>query len=528
MSGFWDKFRNRSQETAGATSVIWESFEADSLNSKSDVFVKGNHFDLYANDRLHADDLRHVPYSDHKFIDISPSSIEGIHLGKTEAEDPSVFWSQHAKGWGTFESFLQIASHIPEVRERLEAGESLSDVQDDPIIGECASIYFANMPKVYECDGYYEFDSNGRHRILAARELGHDIPVEVIGYYGRNEPPLSETPINDSKSSEKPGLDTASDRKKAVDQAWEMEKDRVQQGYGTRDWSVEQQAELLDYGKVTGFEGSHMMNVHDYPEYAGNPDNIQLLPSIAHFEGVHGGDPRKFNPSGRFDENTGEVVPSEEGQIPDQPVVELSDKYDPSQKEYHQSTPEMEQSGQQRHDDYYRSKENHPEKSQKIGFRDDNEETESESQFSTQGEDVQPKQECPHVPAESSQEQDYETLDPRNGMSQLFSPDHSSSVWTDVSRDEKPSNEQHKNQIHEEENAGEIKQEESGSLIQQQQRPTDAEQDNKESQASDQEKASNQSQDVPNVWSTVPQIDESSGNPGEEQGQSEKNGLSMS
>ena len=35
--------------------------------------------------------------------------------------------------------------------------------------------------EVIEWDGYYEFSSNGRHRILAARALGHDIPVKVIG-----------------------------------------------------------------------------------------------------------------------------------------------------------------------------------------------------------------------------------------------------------------------------------------------------------------------------------------------------------
>lgn len=161
----------------------------------------------------------------------------------------------------------------------------------------------------------------------------------------------------------------ASLRKKAVEGAWEREKGLVQNGQGTRDWTVEQQAELLKEGRVTGFEGSHMMSVKDYPEYAGNPDNIQFLPSVAHFEGVHQGDSVRVHPNGRFDENTGNVIPAEDGQIPKQPVIELSDKYDPSQEEYHRSTPEMEQSGQKRHDDYYRSKENHPEKSQRIGFR---------------------------------------------------------------------------------------------------------------------------------------------------------------
>lgn len=380
MPGFWDIFRNRHKEETVAEHSLWDNFEVKGVNSGSDVFVKGDHFDMYANDRLHADELQHFSYPEHKFIDISPASIEGIHLGKGEAEDPSVFWSQHAQGWGTSESFKQIASHIPEVRQRLDAGESLASIQEDPDIGECASIYFANKPKVYECDGHYEFDSNGRHRILAARDLGYDIPVEVIGYYGRNEPDISETPAQSSVFSDSTSLDAKSARAKAVEGAWEREKELVQNGQGTRDWSVTQQAELDEYGKVTGFEGSHMMNVHDYPEYEGNPDNIQLMPSVAHFEGVHEHNPRVVNPNGRFDENTGEVIPSMDGQIPEQPIIPLTDKYNSSQKEYHQSTPEMEQSGMRRHDDYYQSKENHPEKSQKIGFRAASDDAASESQ----------------------------------------------------------------------------------------------------------------------------------------------------
>lgn len=53
-------------------------------------------------------------------------------------------------------------------------------------------------------------------------------------------------------------------RQSAVDNAWKREADLVRKGQGTRNWSVAQQAELLDYGKVTGFEGSHMMNVNGF------------------------------------------------------------------------------------------------------------------------------------------------------------------------------------------------------------------------------------------------------------------------
>lgn len=214
---------------------------------------------------------------------------------------------------------------------------------------------------------------------------GKEFDACVEGFFGASEDLRSCCPyeiqqFTPNYSVKNPSESTASLRQSAVEKAWERESDLVRDGLGTRDWSVAQQAELLDYGKVTGFEGSHMMNVHDYPEYQGNPDNIQLMPGVAHYEGVHEHNPRGVNPNGRFDENTGEVIPAIDDQIPEQPIIQLTDKYDPSQKEYHQSTPEMEQSGQRRHDDYYQSKENHPEKSQKIGFRADPEEGVIESQ----------------------------------------------------------------------------------------------------------------------------------------------------
>lgn len=66
------------------------------------------------------------------------------------------------------------------------------------------------------------------------------------------------------------------DRQKAVRNAWNREKELVGKGKGTVDWSAEQQKELMETGRVKGYEGQHMKSVNEYPEYAGSADNIQL------------------------------------------------------------------------------------------------------------------------------------------------------------------------------------------------------------------------------------------------------------
>lgn len=172
-----------SRDTSGnliSGQELLDRFGTEHHRNGSDYFIKGDHYDQFENDYYSPDDSSYTEYDTPLQRDISPGLIEGIHLGKGEVEDSSVFWEQHEKG-GTAESFQEIASHIPEVRERLADGDTLDDLAGDDKLSDCASIYFRNMPEVVERDGYYEFDSNGRHRILAARALGHDIPVKVIG-----------------------------------------------------------------------------------------------------------------------------------------------------------------------------------------------------------------------------------------------------------------------------------------------------------------------------------------------------------
>lgn len=125
-----------------------------------------------------------------------------------------------------------------------------------------------------------------------------------------------------------------STRSKAVSDAWAAERRLVMQGRGTRGWSVSQQEELIRSGKVTGFDGNHMLSASQNPSEAGNADNIQFLTYEEHIYGAHGGK-TAVPTTGRFDPKTGETTTINKGQIPhrEKTAFELTDKYDYAQQD---------------------------------------------------------------------------------------------------------------------------------------------------------------------------------------------------
>lgn len=83
--------------------------------------------------------------------------------------------------------------------------------------------------------------------------------------------------------------ESAKERNKAIRLAWEREQELVLQGKGTRDWSLDQQKDILDPNKGKAydkngraFEGQHMKSAAEYPEYEGDPNNIQFLTREEH------------------------------------------------------------------------------------------------------------------------------------------------------------------------------------------------------------------------------------------------------
>lgn len=121
-------------------------------------------------------------------------------------------------------------------------------------------------------------------------------------------------------------------RQSAVRNAWKVEKGRVSEGFGTRNWTPSQQKEILERGAVKGYDGHHMKSVSKYPEYAGDPKNIQFLTETEHFEGAHQGSYHNLT-NGYYDPETQTMNEFEGDELREVPVNELSEKYSHSESD---------------------------------------------------------------------------------------------------------------------------------------------------------------------------------------------------
>lgn len=118
---------------------------------------------------------------------------------------------------------------------------------------------------------------------------------------------------------------------KAILAAWNKEQELVQEGKGTREWTPKQQKDILEKGKAydddgVAFQGQHMKSAEMYPEYQGDPGNIQFLTRAEHLE-AHNGNWRNptnwyFNPvtKEKFNFGDGPFIPCEVIKLPE-PVV---------------------------------------------------------------------------------------------------------------------------------------------------------------------------------------------------------------
>ena len=183
-----NKHSDEVNELPGNQRDNWEGLETEAApNGSGWTMLPGNHFDKYSDidknyDKHHRVD---IPKEEQTVQTVNPSDIEGVYLGDSEVQNPDNFWGMHN---GSKEGWMDTASHIPEVRDRLNNGESLESLLEDDRLGSCTNAYFnPDNPKAIKVDempdGGYIFSGDGRHRIIAARSLGYDIPVKIAGKY---------------------------------------------------------------------------------------------------------------------------------------------------------------------------------------------------------------------------------------------------------------------------------------------------------------------------------------------------------
>jgi len=115
---------------------------------------------------------------------------------------------------------------------------------------------------------------------------------------------------------------------RAIASEWANEKIRILEGKGTRNWTPEQQRDILSKGRAydedgKAIEGHHMKSAEAFPEYQGDTGNIQFLTRTEH-RSAHSG--YFQNPTnGYYDPITGETSDFDiESYVPCQ-VIELSD-----------------------------------------------------------------------------------------------------------------------------------------------------------------------------------------------------------
>lgn len=122
-------------------------------------------------------------------------------------------------------------------------------------------------------------------------------------------------------------------RRKAVTDAWELEAQLVAGGYSTRKWTLNEQKELLEKGKVTNYEGHHMYSASKHPFWAGVPTNIQFLQG-SRYSGdgnnehthVHQLYP-DMSTRGYYDVETKQMHNFKEGEAPERVMMKLERTY---------------------------------------------------------------------------------------------------------------------------------------------------------------------------------------------------------
>lgn len=148
-------------------------------------FSQGSHGEQYRQIWENLSEYEVVPAEQPQLIYVRARDIEGVYLYADEVERPEGFWTRNGRSGWSRERILASAGQLPAVRQRLEAGESLDDLMEDPQLGHAAGSYHGNPVRVADGGGFLIFQGDGRHRTLAAQSVDAVMPVLLTGRYRR-------------------------------------------------------------------------------------------------------------------------------------------------------------------------------------------------------------------------------------------------------------------------------------------------------------------------------------------------------
>jgi RHS repeat-associated protein len=134
--------------------------------------------------------------------------------------------------------------------------------------------------------------SNALARFVSADWSAQAEPVPYADFTNPQTLNLYRYPSNPETYPDRDGHQSLdAQRQAAVRKAWKQEQARVARGErGTVKWTAAQKTELLQTGKVSGFQGHHINSVKGSPHLAGEPNNIEFVKGRAANLAKHGGD----------------------------------------------------------------------------------------------------------------------------------------------------------------------------------------------------------------------------------------------
>jgi RHS repeat-associated protein len=134
--------------------------------------------------------------------------------------------------------------------------------------------------------------SNGLARFVTADWSKTPEPVPYADCLNPQTLNLYRYPSNPETYPDRDGHQSVeSQRQTAVRQAWKQERARVASGKeGTLNWTAAEKTELLQTGRVSGYQGHHINSVKGHPELAGNPNNVRFVKGAQGNLAEHGGD----------------------------------------------------------------------------------------------------------------------------------------------------------------------------------------------------------------------------------------------